>query len=198
MTEWFEQPAIDQSRADQNFPNEITEKSWGETLRSCIQCGNCTGTCPLSDIMDYGPRRIIAMIRAGFRDEVLKSNTPWICASCYECTVECPKEIKITDVMYALKQRALEAGTVPAGNYNPVLAKEFFNLVMKRGRNNEVFLMMFTVLKTNWFKGLDLAPVGIKLLAQGRMPIFEAGIQMGTGKKGDLKKILDACEVCEN
>ena len=37
------------------------------------------------------------MIRAGYREDVMKSDTIWLCASCYLCAARCPKDIKITD-----------------------------------------------------------------------------------------------------
>ncbi|MBK6710249.1 MAG: 4Fe-4S dicluster domain-containing protein [Chloroflexi bacterium] len=49
----------------------------------CIQCGTCGGSCPSGQDMDHTPRQLFAMIRADMRDEVLRSNTPWYCVSCY-------------------------------------------------------------------------------------------------------------------
>ncbi len=49
------------------------------------------------------------MIDAGMKEEVLRSNTPWFCVSCYYCMERCPKEIPITDLMYTLKQMSIEA-----------------------------------------------------------------------------------------
>jgi heterodisulfide reductase subunit C len=179
---------------DHNFYHEIGDIAWGEKLLSCIQCGNCSGTCPLSLYMDYTPRKIIAMTRAGFKDEVLGSNTIWLCASCYACTVECPKEIQITDVMYALKQRALRDRVYPKGFLVPAMAREFFELVRRNGRNSEGPLMMNLYLKTNPFAALGMAVMGIKLFLQGRLGLVTERIPMATGKKGDLHKILQACE----
>ncbi|MFH1676052.1 MAG: 4Fe-4S dicluster domain-containing protein, partial [bacterium] len=176
------------------FPSEIARMAWGEDIRKCIQCGNCSGTCPMSEYMDHGPRKIIAMVRAGMKADVLSSNTIWLCASCYECTVECPKEVKIADVMNALKQRALEERFTPATAPTAVLAREFYNFVRKHGRNSETWLMVNTILKTNPLKGLELVPMGLKLFSQGRMPLFEKGIEVGTGKKGDLMTIMEACD----
>lgn len=59
--------------------------------------------------MDHTPRALFALLRAGERDTALRSNTPWICVSCYNCVVRCPQDIHITDVMYALKSMAIEA-----------------------------------------------------------------------------------------
>ncbi len=197
MDKWGDQLALEQMELDPVFAERMTRKAWGENLRRCIQCGTCTGTCPLSEYMDYGPRKIIAMVRAGNKKDVLKCKTIWLCASCYECAVECPKEIKITDVMYALKQQALLEGKSPKKLPVPVLDREFFNIVKKRGRNHEMWLIAITILKTNWLIGLGLATMGIKLMAQGRLPIFDKAIEVGTGKKGDLKKIMDACDEIE-
>lgn len=50
-----------------------------------------------------------AMLRAGMREEVLRSNTMWLCVSCYHCVVRCPQEVHIADVMYTLKGMAIKA-----------------------------------------------------------------------------------------
>ncbi len=50
----------------------------GESLRECLQCGTCGGSCPSGPDMDNTPRQLFAMINAGMRDEVLRSNTPLV------------------------------------------------------------------------------------------------------------------------
>jgi quinone-modifying oxidoreductase subunit QmoC len=75
------------------FLEEVMAIPGGERLKSCIQCGTCGGSCPSGDAMDHTPREIFAMILAGMREEVLKSNTFWFCVSCYYCTIRCPQEI---------------------------------------------------------------------------------------------------------
>jgi heterodisulfide reductase subunit C len=37
----------------------------GRKILACIQCGTCAGTCPYGDVLDYSPRRIVPMLRAG-------------------------------------------------------------------------------------------------------------------------------------
>lgn len=71
-----------------------------EELLKCIQCGTCSASCPTAYAMDYTPRQIIAALRAGELDKVLRSNTPWLCASCYYCTVRCPAGIQFTEFLY--------------------------------------------------------------------------------------------------
>lgn len=179
-----------QAELDPDFGKEISERYGGENLRSCIQCGTCSATCPMSVYMDYTPRRLVAMTRAGFKDEVLRSFTIWLCASCYSCTVECPKEIKITELMYAFKQDAIDEGIYPKRLATPVLAHEFFKIVRRWGRSNEGVLLTLMFLKTNPFKLIKQSVLGLKLLLKGRM-----GLKIEKIKRMDqLRPILDAVE----
>ena len=85
---------------------ELTEKIGelsGQNIFSCFQCGICTGTCPFSEDMDLGPRKMLNWIMQG-KAEVLSSNTPWICASCFQCVVQCPNDIDIASVSEAVRQ----------------------------------------------------------------------------------------------
>ncbi len=172
------------------FPADIMARPGGEALRDCIQCGTCSGACPMSVYMDLTPRRIIALTRAGLERDVLQSGTPWLCASCYECQVRCPRGIKVTDIMYALKRRAIEKGQYPKRFPIPVLARAFHNMVATRGRNSESWLVVEMMLKTNPLGLLRMAPLGLKLIATGRMVFTREKIE----HVKQLKKVLDAVE----
>ncbi|RJP18533.1 MAG: 4Fe-4S dicluster domain-containing protein [Candidatus Omnitrophota bacterium] len=176
------------------FGREIAASPGGENIFSCIQCGTCSGFCPLSLYMDYTPRRIIAMTRAGFKEEVLSSSMIWMCASCYGCTVECPKEIKITDVMYALKQRAIKEGVYPRRFLVPILAHSFFKSVWKHGRNTESHLIVSMYMKSNPFKMLTQSLLGMKLWLKGRMGIMTDSIR----DKKSLQSLLQAVKKIQN
>jgi heterodisulfide reductase subunit C len=177
------------------FAKEITSVSGCEQLQSCIQCGTCSGTCPLSIYMDFSPRQVMALVRADFKNEVLRSNTVWLCASCYACTVECPRLIRITDIMYALKQRAIKEGIYPRRFPIPVLAKEFFQMVRSKGRITETLLVMRLFLKTNWLAALGSWRQGLGLIRTGRFVIrpehierrAELAAMLATASSGDGK-----------
>jgi len=74
----------------------------GRRVLSCIQCGMCAGTCPYGDVMDYPPRRIIAMLRAGLLEDVFTSESLLSCVACYACMAKCPRGIKLTEVLLPL------------------------------------------------------------------------------------------------
>jgi len=75
-------------------------------LRSCIQCGTCSATCPTAYAMDYSPRQVWRRVQLGLRDEVLNSSTFWLCTTCKACQVRCPRGIDLMDAMIALKEYA--------------------------------------------------------------------------------------------
>ena len=191
MSNWQIQQKIKyESDLDSEFSSQIQAIPGGEHLSACIQCGTCSATCPLSIYMDYTPRRIIAMTRAGFKEEVLKSFTIWLCASCYSCSVECPKQIKITDVMYALKRNAIEEKIYPRRFPVPVLAREFFSMIRSTGRSTESILLLRLYLKTNILRMLKQVPIGLRLWSRGRLGL---GIEKIKNKK-QLQTLLNAIE----
>ena len=92
------------------------------------------------------------MVRAGFRDEVLSNRTVWLCASCYQCTVECPKGIKITDVMYALKREAIENKIYPKTFPCPHPCKDVLQRSpQKHGTISETTLLINYYLPVQYF-----------------------------------------------
>ena len=82
----------------------------GENVKLCMQCATCSGMCPMTAEMDYGPRRVMHLAQFGLSDQLAASNTHWKCASCHACTVKCPRGIDIAKVMEALRQQTLRTG----------------------------------------------------------------------------------------
>ncbi len=158
-----------QREADPEWSERVRQLPGCERIHSCIQCGTCSGTCPMSVYMDYTPRRIIQLVREGFKDEALGSKTIWLCASCYACTAECPQQIHITDVMYSLKREAIKEKKFPARFPIPVLAREFYEIVKRRGRSAEVPLVLKMALKSNPFILLTMMRSGWGLFRTGRI-----------------------------
>jgi len=153
------------------FLHDVYGIPGGDKIKECIQCGTCSASCPTSYAMDYTPREIIAAFRAGLLEKVLKSNTIWLCSSCYSCTVRCPSGIKLTDIMYELKRLAIEFGLTPKGVKAPVVAKLFVDIVNKNGRIAEVPLVSRFMVRTNPLLAFKMIPRATKLYMRGRMPL---------------------------
>lgn len=172
------------------FGREVMSVPGCEQLESCIQCGTCSGVCPLSIYMDYTPRQVMGLVRSDFKNEVLKSHTIWLCASCYACTCECPRQIRITDIMYELKQRAIQEGVYPKKFPIPVLAKEFNKMAHNYGRVTENWLATWMFLKTNWVAALGMWKLGLGLLQRGRFSFKYDKIE----RRDELARMMDAAD----
>jgi heterodisulfide reductase subunit C len=143
-------------------------------LDACVQCGTCSGSCPSSADMDYTPRALFAMIAAGLKKEVLQSNTPWYCVSCYYCQVRCPQEIRIPEYMYALKRMSVREGynkksrTPEAADFS----ETFVELVENYGRSFELGLATLFHLRHHPLNAVKLASLGLTMLRKGRMDVM--------------------------
>ncbi len=160
-----------QCESDPSWTRTVVARPGCDRLMSCIQCGTCSGTCPLSLYMDFTPRRIIALVREGFRRDALTSQTIWLCASCYACSTHCPQDIHLTDVMFALKREAIRDRLYPARFPIPVLAQEFYRMVRRHGRISEFWVVLRLMLRTNPLGLLSTARAGLALVRTGRLPI---------------------------
>ncbi len=171
-----ELPASEQALR-KRFLEEAEQVPGGERVSRCLQCGNCTGSCPVSYAMDISPRMVIALFRAGKIEEILRSRTIWICASCYMCTTRCPQLIKITDLLYALKRVAMETGLYPDRLPVYLLSRNFVHLVNQYGRNHEIFLLLRYYLRKNPLAMFRLMPLGLAMWKRGRMSFFPRKIK---------------------
>jgi quinone-modifying oxidoreductase subunit QmoC len=184
-----------ENELDKNFLNEIKDMSHCGEIDECIQCGTCSSSCPMAVYMDMPPRKIISMVKNGFKDEVLKSTTIWLCPSCYVCQVRCPAEIKITDVMYALKRKAIEQKIYPGNFKIPILAREMHRIIAKNGRNSELWLILNLYLKSKRPLGImKMTSLGLNLIKTGRMPIKAEKIKNRKQFRALLKDVKETAE----
>jgi heterodisulfide reductase subunit C len=157
--------------ADLRFLEEVSAATAGVSrLEMCIQCGTCGGSCPCSADMDHTPRMLFAMIRAGMRDAALRSNTPWICVSCYHCVVRCPQDVHIADVMYTLKSMAIRA-KLYQDSTAPDFSQTFVGMVESYGRSFEFGLATRHYLKHFPLRVPGMAGMGVGMLTKKRMNI---------------------------
>lgn len=93
---------ISAKRLQSDFVKKVEEIS-GQTLPSCYQCGKCSAGCPMSFAMDLLPNQIIHLVRLGIEEDIAKSKTIWLCASCLTCSVRCPRGVDLSRIMEALR-----------------------------------------------------------------------------------------------
>lgn len=96
------------------FYASLFEVPDGERVRTCLQCGACSGVCPFGYLMTDPPHKLIAKLRADRFEQVMDTDTVWMCASCYACTEVCPAKIPVTaGLMTRTKEELLLAGNIP-------------------------------------------------------------------------------------
>ena len=164
--------------------------SHGEPLKNCIHCGTCSGTCPVVEFMDETPRRLIGMINADLKEEVLACNTYWFCASCYHCTVRCPANIDIAEVMYAVKRYSIWHHQYPEGLVGPEFSEAFVKTIVKSGRSYEPVLApsyMFSFGPKEFF--LE-ALTATKMMLKGRIPVLPPRIKRLENFKEMVRRII--------
>jgi len=177
-----------EAERDPEFAKWVTRMAGGERIRHCLQCGQCSGTCPLSLYMDHTPRQLMYLAREGFKEEVLTSSAIWMCTSCYACTVKCPKQINITHLLYAFKERAITERLYPKRFPIAVMAREFAHMVDKSGRVTESRLMLKVCLKTAVARLLGMTRIGWGLLRTGRMSLGKEKIR----NQADLVTVIES------
>lgn len=146
---------------DQSFAREVYQKvDSGEEIKMCMQCGVCAASCPLKDKMDYSPRKIFTLIRAGHREKVLSSEAIMLCTSCYSCKVRCPRKVPVVDVMHGLAHYALRQGYTPRAE-TALFGQKFWDNIYRLGRIDEKDVAQ------RYFLGHGLGP-GIKLMMENK------------------------------
>lgn len=161
------------------FWDQVATFPDGFKIRTCIQCGTCTGSCPVAPAMDLSPREIVALFRAGFLEEILRSRAIWLCASCYACTVRCPQGIRVTDTLYALKRVAEKQGVLPKSCPAHAMSKAFVGNVKRWGRNWELWLGFKYYLRTRPTKLASPSVQGfaISMLRRGRLGVVPGKVK---------------------
>jgi len=183
-----------ESALRKSFLAEVEKIPGGDRLKRCIQCGTCSGSCPVSYAMDIQPRQLVAYFRAGDLESILRSRTIWLCASCYSCTVRCPSQIKVTDLIYGLKRMALESKISTRGSPVFTLSQEFVNQINKYGRNHEAELTTRYFLRQAPGRLLGSIPLGLRMMKAGRLPWKVHKIKGLAG----LRKIIAKAEEMEH
>jgi quinone-modifying oxidoreductase subunit QmoC len=82
-------------------------KSGGDSLKKCMQCGNCSAACPLSPDINPFPRKEMAWALWGMKDRLLRDPDIWLCHHCNDCSTNCPRQTRPGDVLGAVRQQCI-------------------------------------------------------------------------------------------
>ncbi|MFH2093981.1 MAG: 4Fe-4S dicluster domain-containing protein [Pseudomonadota bacterium] len=152
-----------------NPTQDLLFKEVQTMVQPCIQCGTCSSSCLAVPFMENSPRYTWRLVQLGLQEEVLNSKTFIYCASCYYCTLRCPRGLPLTQAMAALKE--ITAKRVEKQHKSSMdFYKYFVKSVRRHGRVNEVELMTNYMISTkNPLTPLKYAPLGMKLMSKGKL-----------------------------
>jgi heterodisulfide reductase subunit C len=139
------------------FSDTVTGRLGGETMTLCYQCGTCASSCPVAKITPrFNPREVIKLSLLGAKEEILSGDAIWLCCSCYNCQERCPQKVEIADVIYTLRNMAIEKGHIPN------IYSEFASALSNDGRI--VKISQFVENKRESLGLPPLQPVGVEAL----------------------------------
>ena len=178
-----------------DFLHEVEERvERGDWVRMCMQCGVCAGSCPLGGHWEHSPQKIFMMIRAGKRDEVLGSDALWMCTSCYNCIVRCPRQLPITHIIHGLATYAHRQGLAPRVQPTRDFSLQFWGNSTRTGRVNEMRLTLGLYFRDGFVAGLkkgwSMRNVAFGLLRARRLNPLELVKGHECDDKAGIRKIL--------
>lgn len=100
---------LSSSRVGGSFVARLRDAS-DQKLLACYQCGKCSAGCPMAPHMDVLPNQIIRLAQLGMKEKLLATRAIWMCVSCMTCNSRCPKDIRIAEVIEALREMVLRDG----------------------------------------------------------------------------------------
>jgi len=129
-------------------------------LFECIQCGRCTGGCPMSLKTRFNIRRLIYEALVGEDVDLQSKEVLWDCSTCATCTLRCPKGLDPTDIVIGMRSILVEGGRIP-----PTIRDALKSLAV---RGNP--LTMAKEERADWAEGLD-----VKEISEGAEVLYFVG-----------------------
>ena len=103
------------SNIDSTFKGSLRQSDQANTFSGCFGCETCSTVCPVvagydnpGEVLGLLPHQIMNACGLGLKDLALGSNMLWDCLTCYQCQEQCPQGVCVTDILYELKNEAVE------------------------------------------------------------------------------------------
>ena len=85
------------------------------TFSQCFSCQSCTSVCPVvgnseypEETLDLLPHQIMCCLGLGLTEMAANAKMIWDCLTCYQCQENCPQQVEVCDLLYELKNAAVE------------------------------------------------------------------------------------------
>ncbi len=95
-------------------PIELNQLPGSGTFSYCFGCQTCTTVCPVvaeydNPLQKLGllPHQIMNCLGLGLVDMATGPRMLWDCVTCYQCQENCPQNVEVTDILFQLKNIAV-------------------------------------------------------------------------------------------
>lgn len=93
-----------------------------EQIDYCMECGVCTGSCPISRVLPtFSPRQMIKRALMDRDETLLQSRELWACLTCARCSTRCPVQIDFPDLARGYREIARAEGYSPQLSHHGTL-----------------------------------------------------------------------------
>ncbi|MDG4561865.1 MAG: 4Fe-4S dicluster domain-containing protein [Candidatus Competibacter sp.] len=151
----------------------------GVELTHCYQCGKCAAGCPVAGDMDMPSCQVLRLLQyetPEFDQQVLQSESIWLCLSCDTCHSRCPQTINTPKIMYFLREEAVRLGLAhPKSKDAQAFHKAFLGSIARHGRLHEIGMLMNYKVRTGHL--LQDMTLGSKLYQKGKLELLPHGIE---------------------
>ncbi|MFZ5916913.1 MAG: (Fe-S)-binding protein [Chloroflexota bacterium] len=130
----------------------------------CLDCGKCTGSCPVSRVdVTYSPRGTIESVLSGHPEEWINHHHLWSCLTCGLCTTRCPTGVDYPAFVIAARIAAREAGVEGIYAHNAIM-QQLMGIMAGSVRQN----------RTAWLSAdLETSAQGDVFYFVGCLPYFD-------------------------
>ena len=99
-------------------------------LLGCIQCGRCTGGCPVAMRTDLRVRGFMYdTLNEELLEEISEKPEIWDCTTCFTCAARCPKGLEPLEVLIGLRGLQIEEGRVQPTDGNLSMASLYGSIL---------------------------------------------------------------------
>lgn len=152
-----------------------------EQINYCMECGVCTGSCPVSRVLPtFSPRQMIKRTLMDRDETVLQGRELWACLTCARCSVRCPVQIDFPEFARTHRELARKEGNLPHLTHHGTL-QAISSLQTRNVKQH----------RTDWAKEVGkFQPTGDIFYFVGCAPYFDVALPFGGGSLETAKSIL--------
>ena len=167
---------------------EELRRATGRNPARCYQCGKCSAGCPMASETALRPHDVMRLVVQDRREELLASESIWLCLTCETCVARCPNECDPARTIDALREIASAQDPGSAPKAVSAFHRSFLDQVRLTGRLFELGLMAEYKLRSGaLFADVTAAP---GMVARGKLGFVPHPIK---GVR-EVRRIFEACE----